>query len=103
MWFGPEHFGVERDRIEKQLEALPGKQLAIVRYAREREPLDQWTYNSADLSRSKVIWAGEVDPASDRDLLFKYGNRQAWLIEPDTRPVRVSPYPLQVQATSSQH
>jgi hypothetical protein len=103
MWFGPEHFGTERDQIEKQLEALLGKQLAIVRYSKEREPLDQWTYNSADINGAKVVWAGEVDPASDNDLLIHYGNRQAWLIEPDTRPVRVSPFRFQVKSTPSLH
>jgi hypothetical protein len=93
-WAGPEHFGTERAGIETYLEHLPGGQLAIVRYAHKREPLNQWVYNAADIDASKVVWAGEVNSASDRELLDYYRDRKAWLIEPDETPARVSPYPL---------
>ena len=93
-WAGPEHFGTERAGIENYLEHLPGKQLAIVRYAHKRVPQDQWVYNSADIDVSKVVWAGEVDPGSDRELLNYYCDRKAWMIEPDQTPARVSPYPI---------
>jgi hypothetical protein len=91
-WLGPEHFGAERAQIEAYLEHQPGKQLAIVRYAGKREPLNQWVYNSAEIEGSKVIWAGEVDPASDRELLNYYRDRKVWLVEPDTTPARISRY-----------
>jgi hypothetical protein len=91
-WFGPEHFGTERAQIEAYLEHQPGKQLAIVRYAGKREPLDQWVYNSADIEGSKVVWAGEVDSTSDQDLLNYFRDRQVWLVEPDSTPARISPY-----------
>ena len=94
MWSGPEHFGTERALIETNLERLPGKQLAIVRYSRRRQPLDQWVYNSADLEDSKVIWAGEVDSAGNRELVNYYRDRTVWLVEPDTTPARISRYQL---------
>jgi hypothetical protein len=93
-WFGPEHFGTERAQIEEYLEHQPGKQLAIVRYGGKHEPLDQWVYNSAEIESSKVVWAGEVDPASDRELLNYYQDRKVWLVEPDSTPARISPYQL---------
>lgn len=93
-WSGPEHFGTERAQIENHLEQLPGKQLAIVRYARKREPMEQWIYNSADIDNSKVVWTGEVEPESDRALLNYYHDRTAWLVEPDEMPAKVSPYPV---------
>jgi hypothetical protein len=83
------------------LQHLPAKQLGIVRYARKREPLNQWVYNSADIDASKVVWAGEVDPVSDRELLNYYRDRQVWLIEPDETPARVSPYPIPQGLTAS--
>jgi hypothetical protein len=46
----------------------------------------------ADIDKSKVIWARQMDPASDRELL-NYKGRQAWLVEPDCNPPRVSPFP----------
>jgi len=94
MWYGPDHWGVERSQVQSYLDHLPGKQLAIVRYARHREPLNQWVYNGADIDGSKVVWAGELDADSDRELLRYYGDRRAWLIEPDETPARVSPYPI---------
>ena len=89
MWFGPGHFGSERAQVKDFLERLPGKQLAIVRYARQRDPTSQWVYNSADIDDSKVVWAGEVDPASDRELISYYHDRKVWLVEPDETPARV--------------
>ena len=92
-WYGPEHFGVERDQIEKRLENLPGPQLAIVRYSPDHNPLDEWVYNSADIDGSKVVWAREMDTADNLELVHYYGNRQVWLVEPDAIPARISPYP----------
>ncbi len=91
-WFGPEHFGTERAQIESYLEHQPGKQLAIVRYAGKHQPLDQWVYNSADIDGSKVVWAGEVDSTSDRELFNYYQDRKVWLVEPDSTPARISLY-----------
>jgi len=93
IWYGPDHYGTERARIEAQLENLPGPQLAIVRYLPGHGLLNEWVYNHADIDGSKVIWAREGDATSNRELLHYYRNRKAWLVEPDTTPVRVTPYP----------
>ena len=57
-----------RARAE-QLEANPGPQLAIVRYSPSHDPVIEWVYNAADIDHSKVVWAREMDPASNRELL----------------------------------
>jgi hypothetical protein len=49
-------------------------------------------YNAADIDHSKVVWAREMDPASNRELLRYFKVRKAWLVEPDFNPPRVSPY-----------
>ena len=92
-WFGPEHFGIERDQIETQLEHLPGPQLAIVRYTHDHYPLDEWVYNGADIDGSKVVWAREMDAADNQELMHYYGDRKVWLVEPDATPAKISPYP----------
>jgi hypothetical protein len=94
VWFGPRHWGVPRENVEKQLEQLPGNQLAIVRYEPGHEPLDEWVYNAADIDDSKVIWAREMAPAENLELIRYYPDRKAWLIEADQNPVRVMPYPI---------
>ncbi len=94
-WYGPEHYGGERALIESKIRALPGGQLAIVRYTRDHDPLDEWVYNRADIDHSKVIWSREMDPADNLRLMEQYPNRKVWLVEPDATPARVTPYPMQ--------
>ena len=40
----------------------------------------------------KVIWAQEMDEAENLELFHYYKDRTVWLVEPDTKPARVSPY-----------
>jgi len=96
-WYGPGQFGAPRARVESELEHLPGQQLAIVRYTQDHSPLDEWVYNAADIDRSKVIWAREMDPADNLELIRYYKNRTVWLVQPDAKPVKVSPYPVPAQ------
>ena len=90
--------GIARARIATALEQLPGPQLAIVRYSSNHNPLDEWVYNRADIDASKVVWAREGDAAANSELLQYYPARQAWLVEPDTVPARMIPYPAQPAA-----
>lgn len=84
--------GLERARVAAELESHPGRQIAIVRYAPDhRNP--EWVYNGADIDDSKLVWAREMDPASNRELLTYFKGRTAWLVEPDRNPPNVSPYP----------
>lgn len=94
-WFGPEINGVERARIQARLEQLPGPQLVIVHYGSNHYPFDEWVYNSAGIGSSKVIWAREMDAAHNLELIHYYKDRQAWLVEPDAIPARISPYPFE--------
>lgn len=91
-WFGGTSVGVERAQVLAKLESLPGPQLAIVRY-RPDHLYPEWVYNAADIDKSKVIWAREMNPASNLELLRYYKNRKAWLIEPDCNPPRISLFP----------
>jgi hypothetical protein len=93
-WFGPGRLGIPRAKVEQSLEAMPGNQLVIVRYAPGHSPIDEWVYNAADIDGSRVIWARDMDPAGNQELLHYYSDRKAWLVEPDTAPPRVTPYPV---------
>jgi hypothetical protein len=92
-WYGPGKLGQPRDTVERSLEAMPGKQLVIVRYAPGHSPIDEWVYNAADINGSKVIWARDMDQASNQELLRYYNDRKAWVVEPDANPPRINPYP----------
>jgi hypothetical protein len=103
MWYGPDLYGTERARIEAGLEQLPGKQLVIVRCSPKRDPLDEWVYNQADIDASKVVWAREMDAADNLELVNYYRDRKALLVQMDTEPATVSPYPLPAQSTTASH
>jgi hypothetical protein len=102
-WYGPESYGSARAGVVSSLETLPGQQLAIVRYKPDHEVLDEWVYNDPDIDASKVVWARELDPADNKRLIDYYRNRTVWLIEPDTTPVAVSPYPIQLAGSAGAH
>jgi hypothetical protein len=99
MWYGPEQYGTERARIEAGLEQLPAKQLVIVRESAKRETLDQWVYNAADIDDSKVVWAREMNPVDNLELVHYYRDRKVWLVQMDTFPATVSPYPMPAKLT----
>ncbi|MGD0910625.1 MAG: hypothetical protein ABR928_01950, partial [Terracidiphilus sp.] len=96
-WFGPETYGGERARVITQLDRLPGPQLAVVRYGANHDNLSEWVYNSPDIDASKVVWARELDPADNKELIDYYRNRTVWLVEPDAVPARISAYPVPEQ------
>jgi hypothetical protein len=92
-WSGPGEFGIERAQVATRLEQQPGRHHVILRYSRNHYPLNEWTYNAADIENSKIIWAREMDEAENLELIHYYRDRSVWLVEPDTNPVRVSVYP----------
>jgi hypothetical protein len=92
-WYGPDHFGTERARIEAGLSKLPGKQLAIVRCASRHNSFDEWVSNNADIDGSKVVWARDMDDSGNLEILEHYKDRKAWLVMPDGNAATVSPYP----------
>jgi hypothetical protein len=99
-WYGSDkRSGTTRAQIESRLEQIPGRQLAIVRYSSEHNSLDEWVYNTADIDNSKVVWAREMDEAENLELIRYYQGRTVWLVEPDTKPANVSPYPTPAQQT----
>ena len=92
MWYGTEPLGLPRAQVAAQLEKMPGKQLAIVRYTPGHAPFDDWVYNAADIDASKVVWARDLRAANNQELLRYFHDRQVWLVEPDFDPPKVSPY-----------
>ncbi len=103
-WSSYENRLQARAVAERFLEQQPGKQLAIVRYGPEHDVLYEWVWNLAEIDHEKVIWARELKPAWNVQLIRHYPDRRVWLIEPDATPsaepgaaampARISPYPV---------
>jgi hypothetical protein len=84
-----------RAYIAEWLSRRAGKQLVMVRYRPFHEVNQEWVYNGADIDGSKIVWAREVDPQSDAELLRYFHDRETWLLEADVLPQRVVRYPLE--------
>ena len=90
----PRASAAERARIVEQLGRCEGRHLAIVRYGPAHKALDmEWVYNGADIDGAKVVWARDMGDAGNQELIDYFKNRAVWLVEPDERPPKVSPYP----------
>ena len=83
----------ERVRIARQLEAMPGQHLVLVRYGPQHDPRREWVYNAADIDASRVVWAREMDADHNRTLLAYFPSRRVWLLEPDDPNPQVRPCP----------
>lgn len=79
---------VTRANIVRDLEQLPGQHLILVRYSNDHDPHVEWVYNLADIDHEKVIWARDMGPEKNKELLSYFKNRTVWLLEPDVFPVK---------------
>jgi hypothetical protein len=65
-----------------------------VRYGGQYSYHQEWVYNEADIDNARVVWAREMDPARNRQLLEYFKNRHAWLldVDDDSKPPHLEPY-----------
>jgi len=83
--------GLPRARVQRQLEKLPGLHLAMVRYSATHDPKSvDWVYNAPDIDAARIVWAREMSPEKDRELLDYFKDRNIWLVEPDQTPPKLS-------------
>jgi hypothetical protein len=82
-----------RRAVDSKLAAAQGWQLVFVRYS-PRHLLREWVHNEADIDNSRVVWALDLGPEEDAQLMRYYPQRTAWLIEPDAHPPRLVPFPV---------
>jgi hypothetical protein len=87
-----EAIGPERAAFGTKLNSLPGPQLVLVHYQRNHDPLLDWVYNGADIDHAKIVWARDMGPDQNEELLRYYGDRRVWLLEADEVPPKLTQY-----------
>lgn len=75
-----------RLKIMEKLTALPGKQLVVVHYAEGHNPRREYVVNGPDIDNSKVVWARDMGPEKNKELLNHFRDRTVWLFDPDCAP-----------------
>ena len=81
-----------RASLVHRLDSFPGPQLVFVHYAPSHTSAQEWVYNGADLAHSKIVWARQVDPASDQALIHYFKDRRVWIVDPDQNPPQLIAY-----------
>jgi hypothetical protein len=82
-----------RARVVRQLQQAGGRHLIIVRYSPDHNMHAECVYNSADIDSSQLVWARDMGPGENQELLEYFSNRTVWLFEPDATPANLVPYP----------
>ena len=80
-----------RIAVQRELSKTAGKELVFVRY-RPQHDIAEWVFNSADVDRSKIVWARDLGTVEDEKLRQYYPDRKAWLLEADAHPPTLSAY-----------
>ena len=88
----PHRVPERRAEVDRKLAEIPGKVLVFVRYWPQHMFQDEWVYNRADIDGSTVVWARDLGGRENTKLRAYYPKRSVWLLEPDFRPARLSPY-----------
>jgi hypothetical protein len=88
-----QHGDMERESIVHQLKVLPGRHVVVVSYSPDFDLDREWVYNLADIDGSKIVWARDMGPEKNQELLAYYHGRQFWMVHAGSSPVRMEPYP----------
>jgi hypothetical protein len=86
-----QHGDLGRAAIVKELDAMPGKDVVLVKYAADFDPDREWVFNGADIDGQKIVWARDMGPEKNQELLDYYRGRKFWIVEADGE-ARLEPY-----------
>jgi len=93
-WCSPHRGNLDRARVLAELEATPGKHLVLVRYGPKHHIPAEWVYNEADIDNAKVVWARDMSPRDNQELLSCFKGRRVWVVDADETPAHLHPYDL---------
>jgi hypothetical protein len=85
----------KRAQVAADLTADGSKNLVVVKYGPRHVVFAELVWNEADLDGAGVVWARDMGPERNRELLDYFKDRKAWLLEEGfpERAMKLSPYP----------
>jgi len=100
-WCSPAIELQDRAALQSQLSARDGQHLILVRYQPDHSEFQEWVYNEADIDNAKVVWARDMGPYANEELISYFKARRVWLMDADEKPPRLVPYALRSEAKPS--
>lgn len=88
---GSPELKANRRRLTEQLKKIPGQHLVLVRYLPSHDPDFDYVVNGADLENQNILWARELDPASDEKLMQHFRQRHIWKMNGDLPAPQLEP------------
>jgi hypothetical protein len=80
---------LERAALAAELAPAPEKQLVLVSYGANHNVDSEWVWNSAEIDRSKVVWARDMGKTANQELLNYFKDRRLWCVNGDTSPAQL--------------
>jgi hypothetical protein len=93
---------LDRARILRSLQNLPGRHLVIVQYGNSHNTSREWVYNRSDIDAAKVVWARDMGASENEELIRYFSNRKIWSVNVDESPPRLQPYGESQKDSSAQ-
>jgi hypothetical protein len=90
-WARNAHPVLGREIIAADLLAKGGQHLVIVHYGPEHSSYSEYVYNDADIDASPIVWARDMGPEKNAELVSYFRSRKVWLLDVRPEPF-LSPY-----------
>ena len=99
-WCSPWFQLTPRKQIENQLHSLTGQHLVLVHYSDQHDEKEGWISNAADIDNSKIVWAYDMSPRKNEELIRYFSKRQVWIAYPDDNPIKFHAYQPTIDSES---
>ncbi|HUB78281.1 MAG TPA: hypothetical protein VMB03_05765 [Bryobacteraceae bacterium] len=90
-WAGTSHAFRGRVDIIHRLLAEGGKHLIVVHYGPRHVLGEDWVHNAADMDAAPILWARDMGPEKNAELIRSVPARKAWWLEVD-KDAKLSPF-----------
>ena len=95
------NYGYVRAKMIDNLYAAGSRHLIFVHYGPEHPRGEEWIYNDADIPNAKIIWAHDMGPEANEELIRQYPDRTLWRLDADVLPQKLIPL-ADVRPTATQ-
>jgi hypothetical protein len=87
-----QHGDLQRASVVQKLAPLPGQHVVLVSYSPDFDPDREWVFNLSDIDAQKIVWARDMGPAMNHELMNYYPDRHFWRVYASTSPPVLEPY-----------